>query len=217
MSIPVSLPTQSTTFTLPGEAGAIEVAVTVPKNKNTNKVIIICHPHPLYGGTMENKVVTTLVRTFVELDFYCLRFNFRGVGQSAGEHDKGIGEANDLAVIIEWLFSQRPDAHCFLAGFSFGAYVAYRVAGQEDYAAHIQQLLLVAPPVQYPEFATLPIPPVPSMVLQGEADEVVQPEDVFAWVNAKLPKAQLIRFSDTSHFFHGKLVDLKKVLIQEFA
>lgn len=210
-------PSDSSTLLLQGEAGQLDVGVTLPKIPNTENVIIICHPHPLYGGSMDNKVVSTLVRTFRELDFCTVRFNFRGVGHSEGEHDQGLGEARDLELILNWVVQALPDANVLLAGFSFGSYVAYRVAATSQHKENIQQLLLVAPPVQYPEFSSLPEPTMPVLVVQGEADEVVEPDKVFAWVKQTLPEATLLRMPDTSHFFHGKLIELKRLLIQDFS
>lgn len=217
MSSTIPFPQISSTLFLEGDAGQLELGVTLPKIAQIKNVILICHPHPLYGGTMDNKVVSTLVRTFTELEFCTVRFNFRGVGHSAGEHDKGIGEAHDLDLILAWVLQAMPDVNLFLAGFSFGSYVAYRIAGSSEHKDKIQKLILVAPPVQYPEFSSLPIPTVPILVVQGEADEVVEPDKVFAWVKQTLPRAALLSMPDTSHFFHGKLVELKHLLIQELS
>ena len=204
-------------FTLPGPIGNLELATTFPKENANGKVIAICHPHPLYGGNMDNKVITTLMRSFNQLGFKTVRFNFRGVGQTVGEHDKGLGEADDLVAIINWLSVALPDDHIWLAGFSFGAYVAYRVAGLAALKLVVQQLILVAPPVFYPEFRQLSQPSMPSLVLQGEADEVVDPELVFQWITDKQNTIKVQRFPETSHFFHGKLIDLKNRLVQEFS
>ena len=217
MTMTTSFPTQSSTVLLQGEAGQLEVAVTLPKVAAIHKVILICHPHPLYGGTMDNKVVSTLVRSFDELDYATVRFNFRGVGRSEGLHDQGHGEAQDLELILNWILQAMPDANVVLAGFSFGSYVAYQVAASCQWSATIQRLLLVAPPVQYPGFSSITPPVMPIVVVQGEADEVVEPDKVFAWVEHTLPEASVLRMADTSHFFHGKLIELKRLLIQEFS
>lgn len=204
-------------FTLPGQVGELELATTSPKENANGKAILICHPHPLYGGTMDNKVITTLMRSFNQLGFKTVRFNFRGIGKTAGEHDKSFGEADDVLAIIDWLTNALPDDDIWLAGFSFGAYVAYRAAGMAQLSTIIKELVLVAPPVLYPEFADLPQPSMPTLVLQGEADEVVDPALVFQWVAAQAQAIKLQRFPETSHFFHGKLIDLKDVLVQEFS
>jgi alpha/beta superfamily hydrolase len=209
----VDFPTEKKSLALQGAAGQIELAITVPNSLPVNKVIVICHPHPLYGGTMDNKVITTLMRTFDGLGYATVRFNFRGVGHSEGEHDKGIGEALDLISILDWVSASLPDASISLAGFSFGSYVAYRVATTSDYRERLAQLILIAPPVQYPEFADLPEPNMPWLVVQGEADEVVDASAVFTWLAQFSHKPRIIRMPETSHFFHGKLVDLKQHII----
>ncbi len=212
----INFPDRKAHFLLPGIAGDIEVATTAVELTSTNKTIVVCHPHPLHGGTMQNKVVTTLVRTFHAIGFNSVRFNFRGVGASGGEHAAGIGEADDLITILDWLGDCLPQEQLYLAGFSFGAYVAYRVATASHYKDKLQHLLLVAPPVQYPEFQKLSKPKAPWTVVQGEADEVVEPRQVFAWLNDKQHQARLISLPATGHFFHGKLIELKNQLISVF-
>ena len=106
-----------THFLLSDHQHEVEIATTAPKEKVKNKVVIICHPHPLHGGNMENKVVTTLMRTFNQLNFKTVRFNFRGVGASTGEYAKGIGEAEDLVEILDWVHQVLPDDEIWLAGF----------------------------------------------------------------------------------------------------
>lgn len=202
---------------LPGDKGDIETSVSWPKSNIARKVVVICHPHPLYGGSMDNKVVTTLVRSFNQLDYVAVRFNFRGVGASHGQHDEGRGEADDCSMILRWVQQQLPQAELALAGFSFGSFVAYKVAGWEQWNTTLKSLLLVAPPVSYPEFATLPEPGMSCMVIQGEADEVVNPAAVYQWVEELAVKINLIRMPDTSHFFHGKLIELKQQIIQSLS
>lgn len=203
-------------FLLDGVAGHIEVATTSVQIASANKVIIICHPHPLQGGSMQNKVVTTLVRVFTAIEFNTVRFNFRGVGASTGEHAAGMGEAKDLLTVIAWVKTTLPQAALYLAGFSFGAYVAYRVATTSDCKHQLQHLLLVAPPVQYPAWQTLPEPLIPWTVVQGGNDEVVEPQMVFAWLNDKQHAARLISLPTSGHFFHGKLMELKTKLMTAF-
>ena len=180
------------------------------------RVIVICHPHPVHGGTMDNKVVTTLMRTFNELDFYTVRFNFRGVGKSAGSFAEGIGETEDLLSVLDWVTHVLPDGELWLAGFSFGSYIAYRAATITSYKDKIKQLICVAPPASYPEFKDLPAPTMPWLVVQGEADEVIDAEVVFSWVASFALPPQLIRMAQTSHFFHGKLIELRNLLKQTF-
>ncbi len=213
---PIKFPDKKAHFLLSGIAGDIEVATTTAQAAGLNKAIVICHPHPLHGGTMQNKVVTTLVRVFADLGFNMVRFNFRGVGASTGEHASGIGEAEDLLTVLDWLGKTLPTAQRYLAGFSFGAYVAYSVATTSHYQDKLQHLLLVAPPVQYPAFQGLPDITIPWTVVQGEMDEVVEPQSVFDWLNERQHPAELICLPTSGHFFHGKLIELKTKLITAF-
>jgi uncharacterized protein len=199
-------PQDSATVMLDGPAGTLEVAVDRSACPPLPAVAILCHPLPTEGGTMHNKVVTMAARALRELGIDSVRFNFRGVGASAGSFDDGRGETDDLLAVAEWVRSQRPDAALWLAGFSFGAYVALHAA------ATLQPsfMLSIAPPVRRSwDFDTLTLPTCPWLVIQGEADEVVDPQAVFAWIAAMDDPPQLVRMPDTSHFFHRKLIDLR--------
>jgi alpha/beta superfamily hydrolase len=199
-------------FLIQGAAGNIELATTSPVPDDSEKVAIICHPHPLQGGTMENKVVTTLVRTFHDMGVRTVRFNFRGVGQSEGQHDEGIGETHDLLTVFEWVKSNCPGFEIYLAGFSFGSYIAHRAATATRIKENISLLISIAPPVQYPGFHQLPAPEMPWLIVQGEDDEIVDARAVFEWASEFDPVPEIIRFPGTGHFFHGKLVELKNTL-----
>lgn len=202
----VPFPTQSGELLLEGPAGAIEAVIALPEAQHARAgVAIICHPHPLHGGTMHNKVVTMLERALRELGLATLRFNFRGVGASAGRHDDGHGETLDLIAIGEWVRACRPQAALWLAGFSFGAFVAAKAARHLSPA----QLILVAPPVGKWPFAALPLPACPWLVVQGEADDVVSPQAVFDWIAELEDPPTLVRMPDTGHFFHRRLFDLR--------
>lgn len=203
-------PETETHFLLEGPAGQLEVVAAPGKNVSPTKAItvVICHPHPLYGGTMNNKVVTTLVRTFKELGLNTVRFNFRGVGKSEGSFGEGKGEVDDLLAVIDWVKQVRPSDTIWLAGFSFGGFIAGTVATQIPVA----QLVTVAPQVsRFIEAKTPPIT-VPWILIQGEKDEVISPEETFAWYETLNPKPILIRMPDAGHFFHGKLVELRERL-----
>ena len=194
-------------WSFPGAAGPIEVATALPKPDEARRgVAVICHPHPLHGGTMQNKVVTMLERSLRELGLATLRFNFRGVGGSAGTHDEGDGEARDVVALAEWALRVRPGDALWLAGFSFGAYVALRATRHLP----VRRLVLVAPPVERYGFTNLPHPPCPWLVVMGEDDEVVDPEAVFGWI-ASMPQdpPALVRMPGATHFFHGRLMDLR--------
>jgi hypothetical protein len=169
---------------------------------------VILHPHPLHGGTMQNKVVHTLARAFAELGVASVRFNFRGVGASAGRFAHGEGETEDALAVIAWVRKQRPDAPVWLAGFSFGAYVALRAAA----SAQVDGLITVAPAVHLYDFSTLVLPQCPWLLIQGEADEVVPVEAVRAWLSGIVPRPQTLFLPGVGHFFHGHLTEIKSAL-----
>lgn len=194
---------------LPGPAGNLE-AIWWPSAAKTDKAAVICHPHPLYGGTLDNKVVTTLARAWRDAGFAVLRFNFRGTGASEGAHDGGRGEIDDLLAALVWLRETHPGP-VDLAGFSFGAWVAAAATARLAPDWQPRRLVLVAPPVHYEGFEALH-PPVATVVLQGEEDDVVAPEEVYAWVASRQPPPELLRFPGAGHFFHGGLTALKQAV-----
>ncbi|MEO6137213.1 MAG: alpha/beta fold hydrolase [Luteimonas sp.] len=206
MTTPV-FPSQTSTLQLDGPAGVLELAVDLGVCGPPLPVVaIVCHPLPTEGGTMHNKVVTMAARALRELGIDTVRFNFRGVGASAGTFDNGDGEADDLRAVARWVRSERPDSALWVAGFSFGAYVALRAADSLQPAL----MLSIAPPVGRSwEFSAITLPTCPWLVIQGEADEVVDPASVFAWIESMPQPPQLVRMPDTSHFFHRKLLDLR--------
>jgi len=207
LSWPSQFPAEpSTALVLPGSAGAIEAITSVPEAKCARQgTAIICHPHPLQGGSMHNKVVTMIERSVRELGLATVIFNFRGVGASQGAFDEGRGESEDVLAIAEWIERVRPNDALWLAGFSFGSYVAARAAPQLP----VRQMISVAPPIGRWDFNVLASPLCPWLVIQGEADEVVDPEAVYAWVAAQPEPPTLVRMPDTSHFFHRRLMDLR--------
>ncbi|WP_440468349.1 alpha/beta hydrolase [Pseudomonas sp. YH-1] len=174
-------------------------------------VALICHPHPLFAGTMQNKVVATLQRAARDAGYATLRFNFRGVGQSAGSYAEGRGEVDDALAAARWLAEQHPDLPLTLMGFSFGSCVAGNAAERlEEEGAELAQLFMLAPPV---ERFDVDLPErCPLTVIQPEADEVVTPERVYAWSAGLSKPHELIRIPECSHFFHGKLIELKDLI-----
>lgn len=198
---------------LPGPVGQLEVITTFPETPQASQTTtVICHPHPLFGGSLHNKVVTTLARCFNSLGLATVRFNFRGVGLSQGEYDAGNGESDDLLAILTWLKESRSESNTWLAGFSFGAYVAARVAKLWP----VKQLICIAPPIENFPFKELPPFPCPWLVVQGDEDEVVSPTAVFSWLNSLKPPPQIIKIEGASHFFHGKLIELRDSLTTTF-
>jgi alpha/beta superfamily hydrolase len=201
-----AFPSESTTLLLDGPAGALEVAVDRSDAAPLPAVAIICHPLPIEGGTMHNKVVTMLARSLRELGLDTVRFNFRGTGNSEGSFDDGVGETDDLRTVAAWVRAQRPDAALWLAGFSFGAYVSLRMAAE----LQPSMLISIAPPVRRSwDFDSLVPPTCPWLVIQGEADEVVDPQAVFDWIDTMRDPPDLVRMPGTGHFFHRKLMDLR--------
>ncbi|MGL5741206.1 MAG: alpha/beta hydrolase [Legionella sp.] len=194
---------------LQGALGALEAILTVPEQRHPHFIAVLGHPHSLQGGTMNNKVVTTLARTFKDLGIPSLRFNFRGVSASEGTYDAGIGESDDMLVLVRQLQQEQPQVKLIFAGFSFGSYVAYRAAAQ--FAGHL--LITIAPPVHHYNYQEF-VAPHPWLIVQGDEDEVVPPVDVFNFAAEAKPEIPVIHFANTGHFFHGKLIELKTKLTE---
>lgn len=208
-SAPEAFPDESTTLSLPGPAGSLEVLAEPPKpDKRRPAVAIICHPLPTHGGTLRNKVVHMTARSLRELGLYTVRFNFRGVGNSEGEFDNGFGETDDLLAVAEWVRQVLPDCEIWLAGFSFGSYVAARAAQK----LKIRQLISIAPPVHHYDFDALERPDCAWLIIQGDEDDVVPPDAVFKWAEDIEPEPQVVKMEEADHFFHRRLMDLRGVI-----
>ncbi len=204
-------PLTESTLLIPGAAGDIEILASPIESANTTA--IICHPHPLFGGTMHNKVVTTLARVFRDLGIRTVRFNFRGVGKSSGVHDEGRGELADLFTLTEWINQLFPQDALCLAGFSFGAYIATKAA----MTLSPKQLVTIAPQVSRFKEDNLALVTCPWLLVQGEQDEVVSAEEVFSWVETLPHKPEVMRMPGASHFFHGQLLALRTLLENRLA
>ena len=192
---------QTRRHALAGPAGELECAVDTPEA--VRGVAVLCHPHPLHGGTMENKVVQTLARAFVQLGYRAVRFNFRGVGASAGAWDEGRGEVDDALAVLE--ASRESDLPLALGGFSFGAYVATRAGAR---LPDIERLVLVAPAVlNFPVAAVSQT----SLVIHGEADDVVPLAAALDWARPQSLPVTVI--PGAGHFFHGQLPLLKQLVV----
>jgi hypothetical protein len=196
---------------LDGPAGMLEAVVEAadPDVPAQPVVAVFCHPLTTEGGTLHNKVVTMGCRALRELGVTTVRFNFRGAGRSEGVFNDGAGESADLRAVVDWVRAQRPGHALWLAGFSFGAYVSIRNAA----ALGPSLLISVAPPAGRSwDFESMPLFTGPWLVVQGEADEIVDPESVYRWLEhiaARRPAPTLVTIPDTTHFFHGKLMDLR--------
>jgi uncharacterized protein len=195
-------------LSLDGQAGALEAIVEDPGVAGPSYAVV-CHPHPLFGGTMDNKVVTTVARALHETGIPTLRFNFRGVGASAGVFDQGVGETADADAVASWGAERWPGRTLVMAGFSFGAYVALRLAQQRV----PRYLITIAPAIQRFDASALAVPQCPWLVVQGHADDVVDPAAVIDWVNGLDPKPRLVVLPGVGHFFHGRLHVLRDAVI----
>lgn len=197
---------------VPGPAGALAVAVDDPPcpPEAWQGVALLCHPHPLHGGTMDNKVVQTLARACVQLGWQAVRFNFRGVGDSAGAWDEGRGEIDDALAVAA--AHRAPGQRLLLGGFSFGGYVASQAAARlAAQGSPAERLLLVGPAVV--NFAVAPVP-ADTLVVHGEADDVVPLAAVLDWARPQaLPVTVL---PGAGHFFHGQLPVLKQIVLGAF-
>jgi alpha/beta superfamily hydrolase len=191
-----------------GPVGAIEAMIERPPGAHGDIVAVCCHPHPLYGGTMQNKVVHTLARACQDQRVTSVRFNFRGVGSSEGEHDDGVGESEDAAAVADFAMRQTGASQFWSLGFSFGGFVAYRLATSREASA----LVTVAPPVQRFDFTRLPVPRCPWFVAQGDADELVDHGRVLAWTQGLDPAPEVRILPGAEHFFHGRLTELRAIL-----
>jgi len=192
-----------------GPAGVLEAVWSTPQASDTRTVAIICHPHPLHGGNLNNKITHTLARTFCGLGIQAVRFNFRGTGGSDGNHDGGRGETEDLLAVIRGVREHHPDSALWLAGFSFGAYVALQAAQRVD----VDRLITVAPPVNLYDFSELAAPECPWLLIQGTADEVVPCREVAKWASRLYPAPEGVYLDGIDHYFHGKLNTLQSLLI----
>ena len=190
-----------------GPVGPIECALDLPVG-GAQGLAVICHPHPLGGGTMDNKVVQTLARAALELGWRSLRFNFRGVGASAGVWSEGEGEIADALCVVRAF--RAPSEPLLLAGFSFGAYVAAQVASRMAEPDKPKRLVLVGPSTQKQAVGDVA---GDTVVVHGELDDVVPLAATLAW--AKQQSLPVIVFPGGGHFFHGQLGMLKRVVIQE--
>ena len=196
-------------FQLDGPAGKMQCLLDLPEGAPRG-VALVAHPHPLYGGTMENKVAQTLARTFVTLGYAAARFNFRGVGESEGVHDEGRGEVDDMAVMYAHMREQYPDLPITLTGFSFGTFVqaqfALRLAAEGRPA---ERLVLVGTAA-----GKWPMPEVPqdTILIHGELDDTITLKEVFDWARPLDLPVTVITGAD--HFFHRKLGHIKNLVVQ---
>jgi len=214
------MPSNSTDLPAPGEtrqmfvdgpAGRLETLLAAPRQGAPAGICLVCHPHPLYGGAMSNKVVYALASSALQAGLLTARFNFRGVGQSEGVYDQTRGETGDALAVYAWLRRQLPQAPLVLAGFSFGAYVSLKAAAE---ARPALQISVSIPFGKYLENAEPPPHPgCPWLALHSADDEVVNYDDTLAVLQAYVPPPQLVRFEGAGHFYHGRLSELQQTLL----
>jgi len=200
---------QTRRFLLAGPAGAIEVLRDEPlSGRPRHGTAVITHPHPLFGGTMDNKVVQTMARAFVQAGWTALRFNFRGVGASQGQHDEGRGELDDMLAVIAAEAAEGPLA---LAGFSFGSYVTSRAAQALWSSRSIEKIVLVGTAASRFDVATLPQEAQEmTLVIHGEQDDTVPLASVMDWARPQSLPVTVV--PGGGHFFHGQLPLLKSLV-----
>ena len=209
---------------IPAPAGVLEVDALWqqdnPSDPNTDTVALLCHPNPLFDGTMNNKVVTTMYRFARDNGMHVVRFNFRGVGQSTGEHDYAEGEVVDAMTVLQWIAEQTNARKLWLGGFSFGGYVIARAAEQVLEASHvwglsdfeITKIALIAPSVEKNDSEDLSLPADRTFEIYGNADEVIDPDNMQKFAERLGLAVSVV--DGAGHFFHGRLSELKKLLQQ---
>ena len=193
-----------------GPAGELEALLEEPQQASAAAFGLVCHPHPQHGGTMHNKVVHTVARALQDQGLATLRFNYRGVGGSAGSYDAGRGECDDALAVIAWGRARWPGVPLVLAGFSFGALIALLAAP----LAQPARLITVAPAVHLPTFTAIVQPSCPWLIIQGEADELVDFRQVEAWAAHFNPPPQLCLLPGVDHFFHRRLHELRAAVMR---
>ena len=201
---------QTQDFFIASEVGQLECKLDLPSDSTPRGIALLAHPHPLYGGTMDNKVIQTLARAFTTLDYVSVRMNFRGVGASAGVHDAGVGETNDMALLHTYMTQQYPHLPVALAGFSFGTFVQAQLQ-QRLIALHTpaERLALIGTAAgkwQLPEVAA------DTILIHGEEDDTIPLSDVLNW--ARPQDIPVIVIPGADHFFHRKLHHIKQLVIQ---
>jgi alpha/beta superfamily hydrolase len=197
--------------TLEGPAGPLEGLLQERETDAPAVAAVLCHPHPLYGGTMHNKVVHRMGSALFDLGAAVLRFNFRGAGKSAGRHDGGVGELEDARAALGFVSGRFPGARRWVGGFSFGAWVAARLAASEP---AVDRLLLVAPPVARPGFEVLRTSTVPKLIVQGTRDELCPLEELEREYPTWAEPKRLVKVEGAGHFFDRQLGALKQVLLE---
>ena len=199
-------------ITISGPVGELELKLDLPSSEPAQSsdlpLVVVAHPHPQHGGTMDNKVVYCLARELSALGLPVVRFNFRGVGGSQGDYAEGVGEAEDMVAVVDWMRSQYPSRPIWLAGFSFGGYIAARISIQ----CAAQHLLLVAPAVTRDYFDIAAAVDCSALLVHGEIDQLIAPQAAKDWSEQQKGSINFEQVAGADHFFHGKLNELRQLI-----
>jgi len=198
---------QHAKINIQGKAGKLEGLYQ--RGELGKPAIVVCHPHPLYGGTMRNKVVYWIARAFEDMGYTVLRFNFRGVEHSEGVWDEGIGESDDVVSALDWLEAEHPQSSLWLAGFSFGSYAGLLAAHRDQ---RVQRMFVIAPAVNLWSFDFMRDETRPLTVISGTADEIVPFEQVQAWIKTMPRHVRFITIDGAGHFFPSHMTKLMDIL-----
>ena len=208
-----SMNAQTEKLTVQGAVGAIEVAIDTPAGGASKGLAVIAHPHPLFGGTLDNKVVQTLARAFTQCGWTAARFNFRGVGKTDGVHDEGRGELDDMLAVVARL---APSGALCLAGFSFGAFVTTHAFDKLHATRTIEKLVLVGTSVSRSAAAPLDVAEhSKAIVIHGELDDTVALSAVLEWARPQSLPVTVV--PGGGHFFHGQLPLLKSLVVRHLS
>ncbi|MGB3666123.1 MAG: alpha/beta fold hydrolase [Bermanella sp.] len=199
-----------TSLKIQGPSGLLEASLH--ESHVDAPYLLVCHPHPLHGGTMNNKVVTMTAKAYEDMGCNVLRFNYRGVGASEGKYGDIQGEVEDAMAVVHWLIENKSVTTFYFAGFSFGAFIAAKAAAntQSLQDKEVKHLLLIAPSVLNSPFEQVTPLGVDTSVIMGDADEVVAFDAVQDWADNLYPPLELIVMEQAGHFFHGRLTELKQ-------
>jgi len=206
MKLPFLFLPKEIVTTIQGDKGLIEVAYQ--STSESQGGCLVCHPHPLYGGNMTNKVVTTVIKVASKMQYQTYRFNYRGVGRSEGQYDHGIGEVADTHTVAKWVNQTAGKMPKVLVGFSFGAYIAYQAAD----ALGVDKLVMIAPAVDQSDYEKIQPIKTPLWVVVPEQDEVTSAKKQKSWALKSTRADRIISIPAASHFFHRKLDELDQVI-----
>jgi uncharacterized protein len=191
-----------------------QLEALVAESPDDRRAIVLCHPHPQYGGSMYDGVLDTIDGVARRHRFATIRFNFRGVGASSGRYDNGVGEVDDLLAVVEWTRTRIGVKPLWISGYSFGSNITWRAL---DRSGAVEGVLLVAPPVAMMDFSARPNPLPPLTIVAGDRDDFVDANDLDRWARAAAPDARLVTLPNADHFFSGGHAALARAVDEAFA